>query len=256
MSYFDYKADLIGSLSWYLEAKDWALKKTLQIRCPLSVERQHELRIGYSQYLANLLSSTELLLRDYKGKDGNAHRRFQEILFRHLDNVFDREGEDHYNYLRELRNAVIHRGYNINNQASVSASGVPLIILPAMMSNQSGKSSYATSERFLLKLIRISDSAIKDSILEHITAENLLLPEESNVKISDVIEYVQKADFVPDWIKKMAMQSFQQEHIQMSNESQLKKFVSLLKDRSQDESIDNIVSGLYEDTGWGYKRFE
>ena len=56
------KTDVTFTLRWHFEAKNLALQNALRLRCPLSVEQSKALRLYYSEYLAHLVSATDLLL--------------------------------------------------------------------------------------------------------------------------------------------------------------------------------------------------
>ena len=101
--------ELISGLKWYFQAKNLALKSALSIISPLSVDQQNDIRIYYSLYLANLLSATEMLLE----KEYLFSQDFKQEIEAALSFPGFTDGENNYSYLRELRNAAIHRGFDI-----------------------------------------------------------------------------------------------------------------------------------------------
>lgn len=120
-----HKLEVLGVLKCYFESKNLSLKIALKFRAPLSVENMADLRLYYSQYFVSLLSATEFLF----DKEYLFHKEFKCWLYEKF--VFNgaNNGEENYLYLRELRNAIVHRGYDILN-ASRFIKNFPLIIAP------------------------------------------------------------------------------------------------------------------------------
>ncbi len=52
--------DRLHSLSWYMSARQTALRAALLFRAPLSVTDQTDMRVHYFGYFLNLLATTEL----------------------------------------------------------------------------------------------------------------------------------------------------------------------------------------------------
>ena len=109
----------------------------MALRCPLSVEQQKELRLYYSAYFAHLLSVTELLL----DKRYPHRQNFGEVF--ETDFVFPGHpnGNENYAYVRELRNSIIHRGYDIASSAHVIKDFL-LILAPEHATDRSGNTTY------------------------------------------------------------------------------------------------------------------
>jgi len=218
--------EIISGLKWYFQAKNLALKNALSIKCPMSVAQQNDIRVFYSLYLANLLSATEMLLE----KEYPFSRDFKQELdagfaFPHHPNA-----ESNYSYLRELRNAVIHRGFDISSSAHVK-DGVPLMIAPQSIENRSGKKSYPAFGFYLLEMISLVEPIIGSLIENHLNAKGLLQPlSTQNEMAVETKAYLANAVGVPDWVKNMASSHIDAlDHEQMQLD-QIKSFIAVLKE--------------------------
>ncbi len=147
--------EITSGLMWYFQAKNLALKNALSIRSPLSVDQQNDIRTYYSLYLANLLSSTEMLLE----KEYPFSQDFKQNLEEALSFPGFTDGKNNYAYLKELRNAVIHRGFDICSSAHF-IENIPLMIAPQSITNRSGKISYSAFGFYLIEIISKCESKI------------------------------------------------------------------------------------------------
>lgn len=162
-------ADVTFTLNWHFEAKNLALKNALSLRCPLSVQQSKALRLYYSEYLSHLVSATELLLeQEYAQRE--AFRRLLEEQF-----VFEGHSDGHANYsfIRELRNSVVHRGYDITSAAHVTGD-LPLVIAPPSIANRGGSQVYESFGYYLLDVIAKCEDVIGPVIARHLSEVGLL----------------------------------------------------------------------------------
>ncbi|WP_044415244.1 hypothetical protein [Halarcobacter anaerophilus] len=220
--------ELISGLKWYFQAKNLALKNALSIRTPLSVDQQNDIRTYYSLYLANLLSATEMLLE----KEYPFSQEFKQEIEDALSFPEYSDGENNYSYLRELRNAVIHRGFDISSSAH-TIDDVPLMIAPQTIANRSGKKSYSAFGFYLLEMISKCESVIGHLIEQHLQSKGLLKPLSTHEQM--VVEakvHLASAVGVPEWVKNMAsshLENIDHEKIQME---QIKSFLAVLHENA------------------------
>ena len=216
--------EIISGLKWYFQAKNLALKNALAIRCPLSVDQQNDIRIYYSLYLANLLSATEMLLE----KEYPYSQDFKQEIEAGLSFPGFSDGENNYSYLRELRNAVIHRGFDICSSAHVK-DDMPLMIAPQSIENRSGKKSYSAFGFYLLEMISKCEPSIGHIIEKHLKSKGLLQPLSTQEELAaETKAHLANAIGVPDWVKNMAssqIEKIDHEKIQLE---QIKSFVAVL----------------------------
>ncbi|RXJ79954.1 hypothetical protein [Arcobacter sp. F2176] len=220
--------ELISGLKWYFQAKNLALKNALSIKCPLSVDQQNDIRTYYSLYLANLLSATEMLLENEYPFSQDFKQKIKEALS--FPGFTD--GENNYSYLRELRNAVIHRGFDICSSAHIK-DDMPLMIAPQTIANRSGKKSYSAFGFYLLEMISKCESVIGHLIEQHLQLNGLLKPLSTHEQM--VVEakvHLASAVGVPEWVKNIAsshLENIDHEKIQLE---QIKSFVAVLHENA------------------------
>lgn len=199
--------ELLMSAKWYFEIKNLSLKKILEIKAPLSVEQQNELRLYYSQYFTSLLSATELLSDEKENKHFQAFRIKLKQQF-----VFDSfiDGDCNYSYLRELRNSIIHRGIDITSSTHFE-NYFPFIISPTVQ-NRSGKQNYIPFEFYLIDVIKKCEFYIPDIVFNHFQEFSIFEVEETQEQlIEKELEDLNNVSnlIVPDWTKNMAKKSIQ-----------------------------------------------
>lgn len=120
--------DMLYSLSWYMCARQTALRAALSFRTQLSVTDQTDMRVHYSGYFLNLLAATEL----FREPTMLQPNYFEAQLYSRL--VFDgfQDGEANYSYIRELRNAVVHRGLDITVTKLVLSCSITILHVKAI----------------------------------------------------------------------------------------------------------------------------
>src|ERR1039458_7400257 len=107
---YDAALRLFGGLLWYLEARNWAFEK---MKASPHGSNVFDLRMHHSLFFVNLTSAVDHVA-DYL-KDNKANPEA------FIDRIRDGFGKsDDYNYVRELRNSVVHRGFDL------SAAGRPI----------------------------------------------------------------------------------------------------------------------------------
>lgn len=232
--------EAISGIKWYFEAKNLAIKNALRIRCPLSVADQKDLRVNYSQYLANLLAATEILAKDFKGPDSKAHERYKAILYEALDFDSNGKGEANYLYLKELRNSVVHRGADISSSAHIAEDGLPLLIVQQEISNESGKSKRQAFGLYLLDIIEKADPAIGRATLSHLRIEGLLelniSPEKAK---AEVLEFLRSSIAVPEHVKLNAAKLFDEIDFGSVQAAQIDELIKLLEGKAVETNIFN-----------------
>jgi len=195
--------EILSAIQWYFESKNFHLEKAIVIRSPLTIEDQKEIRIAYSNYFISLMAAIEVLLEpSYRH-----HQDFRVELFGAL--AFDgKSGEDCYNYLRELRNSIVHRGYDISSAATF-INGFPLLIAPPEVPNPKGNKWYGTFGKSILEVIERVEAVIGDVILEHAKRKQLFEPTYSDIKKKQIIlGVIPRIPHMPQWAKEMTVKAF------------------------------------------------
>ncbi|MGZ5013465.1 MAG: hypothetical protein ACXV7E_05545 [Methylobacter sp.] len=189
--------------SGILSPKIFILKKQSLLKPPLTIEDQKEIRIAYSNYFTSLMAAIEILLE----KSYRHHQDFRIELFGAL--AFDgKSGEDCYNYLRELRNSIVHRGYDISSAATF-IDDLPVLIAPPEVPNLKRNKWYGTFGKSILEVIERVEAVIGDVILEHAKRKQLFKPTYSDIeKKQIIIEVIPRIPHMPQWAKEMSVNAF------------------------------------------------
>ena len=198
--------DVTFTLRWHFEAKNLALQNALSLRCPLPVEQSKALRLYYSEYFAHLVSATELLLeKKYLHREAFKGLLEEQFVFEgHPD------GNANYSFVRELRNSVVHRGYDITSAAHV-AGDLLLVIAPPSITNRGGSKVYQGLGYYLLEVIAKCEGVIGPVIARHLSEMGLLsVAVEQDQAVDATKEFIETSDAMPLWAKEMALGSIGQ----------------------------------------------
>ena len=219
------KRDMLYSLSWYMSARQTALRASLSFRTPLSVTDMADMRVHYSGYFLNLLAATELFRETTTLRPND----FEAQLYLHL--VFDefQDGKANYSYLRELRNAVVHRGLDITSAAHIDGN-FPMILAEPRIQNQRRTKTFVAFDKYLLHIIAKCESVIGLVMLDCLNAagifEATIDTEAANAEYRDAVEY---SHAIPVHFKAMALATeFKPEWAMAAHNSAMRKLREVL----------------------------
>ena len=192
---------MLHALSWYMSARQTALRSALSFRAQLSATDQKDLRIHYSAYFLNLLAATEIL-RETTLLPPN---HFEAQIYTRLVFSGFQNGEANYSYVRELRNSVVHRGLDITS-ASHFDNDFPLILAEPAVQNQSGKRTLVAFDNYLLGVIAKCESVIGIVMLDCLTAAGVFeTTVDAEASATENYEAIMKSTAMPDYVKAMAL---------------------------------------------------
>jgi hypothetical protein len=187
------RQSFFDGLLWYLSVRNWAYEKI--IACPHG-SQIFDVRMCHSLYFVTLLGATDHI-SDHLKNNEVARSAFEG----RLEAGFT--GTQNLKYVRELRNAIIHRG--LDPAAAAHSDGTFLHVLcPGSVPDRRNKETYTCTFKYMSELaIRcniITNSAIAYTLDQlgmfdpscHIVSE-----EEVNVAIS-------ASTAMPDWAKELA----------------------------------------------------
>lgn len=192
--------DMLHSLSWYMSARQTALRAALSFRTQLSATEMTDMRVHYSGYFLNLLAATELFIETETLHPNNFEAQLHSRL------VFEgfQDGAANYSYIRELRNAIVHRGLDIT--ASIHFDGnFPMILAEPTVQNQNKKKTFIAFDTYLLHLIEKCESVIGSVMLDCLNTIGIFETIDAEAAINEYREYVAQSHAMPDHIKKMAL---------------------------------------------------
>jgi hypothetical protein len=193
--------DMPYSLAWYMSARQTALRAARSFRTPLSATDQTDMRVHYSGYFLNLLAATELF-RETTTLQPND---FEAQLYSRL--VFEgfRDGEANYSYIRELRNAVVHRGLNITSAAHIDGN-FPMILAEPKVQNQKKTKTFVAFDKYLLHVIAKCELVVGSVMLDCLNATGIFEATiDTDAAIADYREAVKQSHAIPEGAKAMAL---------------------------------------------------
>jgi hypothetical protein len=117
------------------------------------------------------------------------------------------DGANNYGYIRELRNAIVHRGLNIASAAHFAAD-VPLLIAPKTIANQSGRIHYKAFSYYVLGLVERCEAVVGPTIEARLNTLGLLerAPDDQEV-FAENLAHIERSAAMPDWAKKMSLEN-------------------------------------------------
>ncbi|MGH7755026.1 MAG: hypothetical protein ACREM8_01925 [Vulcanimicrobiaceae bacterium] len=188
-------ARLIDGLLWYLECRNWAFE---QISSGRSGSLPSDPKMHYSLYFANLFSAVDFI-GDYLqplGQNVDFEGRMRG----------DFPAPSDYDYARELRNAIVHRGLD---PAAMGAQRGPLTLAlcpPQLLGRGGGR--HSCSFQFLVDLAACCSQASNGAILEVLERLQLLDVAAHVAEKTEILAAVAATPHMPDWAKAMAYKAF------------------------------------------------
>jgi hypothetical protein len=197
--------DLLHSLSWYMSARQTALRAALSFRTQLSVTDQIDIRVHYSGYFLNLLAATELL----GGAASVRPNDFFTLLYSRF--AFDGfpDGTANYSYIREMRNSVVHRGLDITSGAHIDGN-FPMFVAPETVTSQPRKDgkavkTYAAFDKYLLHIIAKCEAVVGQAMLDFLTAAGFIAATiDTAAAVAEYREAVELSSVMPEFAKTLS----------------------------------------------------
>ncbi|MDB5583737.1 MAG: hypothetical protein JWR80_8913 [Bradyrhizobium sp.] len=187
----------ISGLLWHAQCKQLALEEVMSFRPPADLEK---MRMYHSLYLTSLQSLLELGTAMF-GKEVKCAWRSA------LDGAGGHGGENNLCYVRELRNAIVHRGENVVAVGSVVLDQT-CAVAPAEAFNRRGKikGPYLAFAPYLRNVFAICEDAVGPVILT-VAADALATLEQTSLAemASEALTAIKSSAHMPDWAKAMAI---------------------------------------------------
>lgn len=139
-------------LEWYVDAKNYALDDIRLLVVPVNYA---QMRIAYGNYFVSLVSLTEAIC-EYVA-DGRT------FIYSAFDGLNGLPGQQNYEYLKNLRNAVIHRGMNIA-AAGIKHGNRVCLRAPPTVSDKKGKKTYRAFATFVEEIIVYSEFIVGPAV--------------------------------------------------------------------------------------------
>ena len=216
----DHLSDIrtIHGLMWHFECMALSGEAIENFRPPAD---SFQMRMHYSLYLINLMSAIDMV-RDWCGNP------FKEALHESLKtSMFS--GSDILDYLRELRNGVVHRGVDPTSGGTV-INAVTWAVAPNTVKDRTGIKSYSAPTILLRDLFIHCEICTKPVIERYIQPYleglNSLSFETVSIHAFDAMEAF---PHIPGWAKEMARQHITPDILEKAQMHHTAKFRELLK---------------------------
>ncbi|WP_313079507.1 hypothetical protein [Atlantibacter sp.] len=169
--------EIKDSINWYLVKINKSIAVIEAFKPPVNYD---ELRFQYSILIGSMFSLIDYI-EDKKMFFNNSKFEIE----RKIQKEIGSEGNIIIDYMRELRNSIIHRGEDVTSAGNV-INGRFAILAPVNIKNRSGHLIEKPKHMFLDKLLSILDNATKNVTKSELHRVNLL--EENNTQsINDLV---------------------------------------------------------------------
>ncbi|MDC7689489.1 hypothetical protein [Vogesella indigofera] len=196
--------DMLHALTWYMTARKTALRAALSFRTPLSEIALTDMRVQYGTYFQNLLSATELM----REPTPLPPKFFETELFAQLVFPGFQDGKSNYEYIKYLRNAIVHRGYDITSAAQVNGDFLMLVAEPSFQNNATNPAkvkTYHAFDKYILNIITKCESVIGGVIFETLNNAGVFqMTVDPQAATAEIRTAVQNSHVMPEWAKAMS----------------------------------------------------
>lgn len=211
-------SSFINAIIWHFECMDLARKAIDNFRPPAD---SFQMRMNYSLYLINLMSAVDMLGEEC-GEPFNTE--LKESL-----KTSAYSGQHILCYMRDLRNSIVHRGFDPTTEG-VELEGLVLALAPTAVQNRNGSRSYTAPAQLLREIFihcEICAKPIFERFLEpSLKAINATTSEGMMEAYHEALDGVQH---MPDWAKEMARNNVTPEILAMAQSNQVEKLRTILK---------------------------
>lgn len=229
----------MSEINWYLTKTNHAIDKISKLRAPIN---GNELRFQYSSLIESIFSTLDCLL------DKNQAFNNADHINAKIEEKLGDEGEDILVYLRETRNAVVHRGLDITKRGDSTKEGKVVLHVPHGITSRSGKMKKKPSETRLDILLHNLDKAIKEIAFDELTLLGLLTTDDDEKieEIANKIKNISLPDDVPEYAKSMFMEYQNSLTTDSANKVASQMYNSKIKDLKENLSITMDIRHLSE----------
>lgn len=199
--------DMLHALTWYMTARKTALRAALSFRAPLTTIAHTDMRVQYGAYFQNLLSATELMCEPTPLPPES----FKTELYRRFVFPGFQDGKSNYEYIKYLRNAIVHRGYDITSASHVVGNFLMIVAEPSFQNNATNPAKIKTFhafDKYVLNIITKCESVIGGVIFDTLNNTGVFQATiDPQAAIAEIRTAVQNSHVMPDWAKAMAATS-------------------------------------------------
>lgn len=192
----------LGTIFFYLRNKRFAIRKMLAFTPPLDDDKTEDTQIAYGIYFNSLISLIDFTKNKIENLALNNDKL--SVLEQNLISIIG--SDDNYRYIRELRNSIVHRGYDVLKMAYMYKN-IMVPASPATLCKHNPKSSilYHSFMPSLFEIVKITEK-INPFIYTYCDDNNLLGFKPTTEKELD--GEIQSSPYIPDYVKQLAKLSY------------------------------------------------
>lgn len=136
------KLDILVDMSYFAKCKKVAIKNLMELIKPLNNEQCSLMNIFYNSYFTYWLGLVDYLIEDVKF-----------VKQKDIENLLG--SEDNYYYIRNLRNAVVHRAEDLSNKGMVfDNTEIVVPFSPVNILDKKGNKVYQPFHKDLMHIIK------------------------------------------------------------------------------------------------------
>lgn len=155
---------ILQSMTWYFSKANRALSQISAIKPPANSD---DIRFYYGVYTESICSALDLI----REQQGYSHNKMKSVFT-----------EDAYIYLRELRNSIVHRGYDLSREGTVFCDLV-YVITPSDVCDKDGNHCKTPNERLLIHFLISIDEMLRGFVFDETVK---LIPDDSTEEQKDI----------------------------------------------------------------------
>ena len=139
--------------------------------------------------------------------------------------------------MRELRNCIVHRGYDIACNSRSSGS-IPLLIAPESIPNRNGNKEYLSFGICIINLIESIESVVGNLVFGHAKKVDLFKPTyTTEEQLGFILKIISKIKFIPEQARKMALEEIPKIDLKNINSIQFSNFEKAIKNNVLNKPI-------------------
>lgn len=183
---------IIESMLWYFRKANRGLHEILNMNIPADGDN---LRFYYGVYIEAIFSAIDLM----RERNYTSHKKIDDLLKPKL-----------YKYFRELRNSIVHRGYDLAREGTVLNDQVYLRT-PTDVHDKYGNFVSPPEEALLIHFLLIVDGKIRDFIFDNTIKflSDELTKDEKNENLENLKETILNYPHMEDIHKKLFFDNIQ-----------------------------------------------
>lgn len=180
------KLEILNNMAYFAKCKKYAIKNILKFGVPLTDEQGSLMNIFYNAYFTYWLGLVDYLIKD--------------VCFLTKQDVINLvASENNYYYLRNLRNAVVHRAEDFANKGTVIENmNIVVPFSPVNITDKAGKKVYQPFYPNLIQII-IKCEGINEICLNLIKQNNLT--NYPDLTKEEFINRCREDLYIPDYVK-------------------------------------------------------